>query len=139
LRILKSPAFWVLLVALSIVVAANWNNDTNRSSSMAGELEGRADGTKGKMESGSSSSLIREGTELTNIRARISKASASGRILLYEEQPKRTLICLENLWLHRIITAQKNEDQGIVWSISGRVTEFDGQNYIQILQASKTN
>jgi hypothetical protein len=136
-RILKSPALWVLLIALSVVVVANWNNEVSRSNSMAGELDTKSDAGKGKAET-TSQSLIREGTELTNIRARM-KQSSTGRVLLYEERPKRTIICLENLWLQRILAAQKNEDEKVVWLVTGRVTEFDGQNFIQILQATKTN
>jgi hypothetical protein len=140
-RILKSPALWLLLIALTIVVVANWNDDpSGRSHAVAGEHNPAAvDSKDRKVETNKSDSLVREGTELNNLRGRIKVSPNSGRSMVYEEQSKRSLICLENLWLQRVIAAQKNEDQSIIWSLTGKVTEYEGQNYFLILQATKSN
>ena len=140
MRFLKTPAFWLLSIALTIVVLANWNNETSsRGRVNAGEGDGSkaTSGARGA-ETARPDNLIREGTELNNLRVQVRKAS-NGRITLFDEQTKRTMVCLENLWLQRILAAQKNEDPSIVWLVSGKVSEFEGVNYIQISQASKSN
>lgn len=140
MRLLKTPAFWLLSIALTIVVLANWNNESpGRGRASAGEGDG-SKSTAGSKTSEASrpDNLIREGTELNNLRVQVRKAS-NGRITVFDEQTKRTLVCLENLWLQRILVAQKNEDPSVVWIVSGKVTEFEGINYLQITQASKSN
>jgi hypothetical protein len=139
-RLLKTPAFWLLLIAITIVVIANWNNEaSSRGRVNAGEEIGSKNGAGAKSsESSRQDNLIREGTELNNLRVQFRKSS-NGRITLFDEQTKRSMVCLENLWLQRILVAQKNEDPSVVWLVSGKVTEFEGVNYIQIVQASKTN
>jgi hypothetical protein len=121
-------------------VLANWNNDVSsrgRANAGEGDAAKTAAGSKG-VDSSRPDNLIREGTELNNLRVQVRKAS-NGRITLFDEQTRRTMVCLENLWLQRILVAQKNEDPSAVWLISGKVTEYEGVNYIQIAQASKSN
>lgn len=140
MRLLKTPAFWLLSIALTIVVLANWNNEAAlRGRVNAGEGDGSkaTSGTRAT-ETTRPDNLIREGTELNNLRVQVRKAS-NGRPTLFDEQTKRTMVCLENLWLQRILVAQKNEDPSVAWLVSGKVTEFEGVNYIQITQASKSN
>ena len=140
MRLLKAPAFWLLSLALTIVVLANWNNETSsrgRVNAGEGDSAKANSGARG-VETSRPDNLIREGTELNNLRVRVRKTS-NGRVTLADEQTKRTMVCLENLWLQRILVAQKNEDPDVVWLISAKVTEFDGINYIQIVQASKSN
>ncbi|XZE21790.1 hypothetical protein SH449x_001697 [Pirellulaceae bacterium SH449] len=140
MKLFKTPAFWLLAVALTIVVLANWNNES-ASRGRAHADEGKEALGGAKLNEGSSSrtdNVIREGTELSNLRVQVRRA-ASGRINLFDEQTKRTMVCLENLWLQRILTAQKNDDPGVIWIISGRVTEFDGANFFQIVEASRSN
>lgn len=140
MRLLKTPAFWLLSIALTIVVLANWNNEASsrgRVNAGEGDVSKATSGTRAA-ETARPDNLIREGTELNNLRVQVRKAS-NGRITLFDEQTKRTMVCLENLWLQRILVAQKNEDPSVVWLVSGKVTEFEGVNYIQISQASKSN
>ena len=140
MRLLKTPAFWLLATALTIVIMANWNNEaSSRGRVNAGEEIGSKTGTGGKTaDPARPDNLIREGTELNNLRVQFRKSS-SGRVTLFDEQTKRTMVCLENLWLQRILVAQKNEDPNVAWLVSGKATEFEGINYIQIVQASKLN
>ncbi|MCU0711724.1 MAG: hypothetical protein MUC43_06665 [Pirellula sp.] len=140
MRLLKTPAFWLLSIALTIVVLANWNNESSgRGRASAGEGDGsKATAGSKTSEPSRPDNLIREGTELNNLRVQVRKAP-NGRITVFDEQTKRTLVCLENLWLQRILVAQKNEDPSAVWIVSGKVTEFEGINYLQIAQASKSN
>lgn len=140
MRLLKTPAFWLLSIALTIVILANWNNDSaSRGGVHAGEGDAAKSGSDAKTsEGGRTDNLIREGTELSNLRVQVRKAP-NGRITLFDEQTKRTLVCLENLWLQRILVAQKNEDPSVIWLVSGKITEFEGINYFQISQAAKSN
>lgn len=119
---------------------ANWNNETSsRGRVNAGEELGSKSGAAAKgTDAFRPDNLIREGTELNDLRVQFRKSS-NGRTTVFDEQTKKSMICLENLWLQRILVAQKNEDPSVVWLVSGKVTEFEGVNYFQILQASKTN
>lgn len=140
MKLLKTPAFWLLAVALTIVVLANWSNET-ASRGRAHADEGKEAFGGAKVSGGSSSrtdNVIREGTELSNLRVQI-RRTTSGRISLFDEQTKRTMVCLENLWLQRIMTAQKNDNPGVIWIVSGRVTEFEGANFFQIVEAARSN
>jgi hypothetical protein len=119
---------------------ANWNNESAlRGRVNAGEENGSKNGPAVKSgDPARPDNLIREGTELNNLRVQFRKSS-NGRVTLFDEQTKRSMVCLENLWLQRILVAQKNEDPNVVWLVSGKATEFEGVNYIQIVQASKIN
>jgi hypothetical protein len=115
--------------------ASNWSGETNGSVATWGsELGSPASDNRPSEEK---DSLLREDTPLTQLRGRFRHAGE--RILFTEEGANRSMKCLENLWLQRIMDSQKNEDRKVVWLInSARVTEFNGENFLLIESATKT-
>lgn len=134
-RTLRSPALWVILCAMLLAGASNWSGETNGSVATWGsELGSPASDNRPSEEK---DSLLREDTPLTQLRGRFRQAGE--RILFTEEGANRSMKCLENLWLQRIMDSQKNEDRKVVWLInSARVTEFNGENFLLIESATKT-
>ncbi len=136
-RALRSPAFWVVGTALAIAVAANWNSDSsNRSASWGSETPGNGNLRSDYIKGAEKGLLLREDSNLSQIRGRFT--TSHQRVVFQEEGVTKTLKCLENLWLQRILDAQKNSDKKVVWLIDARVTEFGGENYLLIESASKT-
>lgn len=134
-RTVRSPALWVLLSAAVIAGASNWRSETAGSVATWGSeigtrpVENRSSEDK--------DALLREDTPLTQLRGRFRQSG--DRILFTEEGASRSMKCLENLWLQRILDSQKNEDRKVIWLVnSARVTEFNGENFLLIESATKT-
>lgn len=134
-RTLRSPALWVILCAVLIAGASNWRSETTGSVATWGSELGSA--SEDNRSSEEKASLLREDTPLTQLRGRF-KLSGE-RIMFTEEGANRSMKCLENLWLQRIMDSQKNDDRKVIWLINNaRVTEFNGENYLLIESATKT-
>jgi hypothetical protein len=78
--------------------------------------------------------LLREGTLLEDVQGRFTQSG--DRTMFLEEGTNRSTKCLENLWLQRIVSSQKS-DRKVTWKVTGKVTEFEGENYLIIEVASK--
>lgn len=134
-RTVRSPALWVVLCAVLIAGASNWSSETTGSIATWGSELGGS--TADERPTGEKDSLLREDTPLTQLRGRF--RVSGDRILFTEEGAAKSMKCLENLWLQRIMDSQKNEDRKVIWLInSARVTEFNGENYLLIESATKT-
>ncbi len=77
---------------------------------------------------------LREGTQLTD-RGGHFRQDGDGAIFIAEDELE--IIALPNLNLERVIRTLKGSDvaETIRWSITGRVTEFNGRNYLLITRA----
>jgi hypothetical protein len=123
------------LSAATIAGVSNWNSESSGSLTTWGsELGTTSPDTRSTDDK---DSLLREDTPLTQLRGRF--RPSGDRILFTEEGANRSMKCLENLWLQRIMDSQKNEDRKVIWMVnSARVTEFNGENYLLIESATKT-
>lgn len=79
--------------------------------------------------------LVREGEFWENELGHI--LLAGQRYAFRPIQGDRSVIVLENLNLQRIILRLEESSQPTIWSISGRVTEFQGANYLLIERAMR--
>lgn len=130
--LLSSPAFWVIALALILAGVANWGTERGVSSSgWASETNSEEE----KAGSNSKEELLREGTQLKDVRGKF--RAAADRFIFVEEGTNRSWTCLENLWLQRIAASQKSEDRKVSWLISAKFYEFEGENYLQVEIASK--
>lgn len=126
--VFRSPAFWVITVASALAAIANWTPNVNSHVNIrADEPIKNNDGDNKKV-------LLREGTQLDDVHGRFT--SSGERTLFIEEGTNRSVKCLENLWLQRIVSSQKS-DRKVTWQVSGKMTEFDGENFLIIEVASK--
>ena len=95
--------------------------------------EGRA---SSKTDNGTTHDVrFREGTELTDYRGRF--AVTGDRITFYAKRSTVQLRSLENLALERVVRVMgdSNDPSKIEWSVQGRVTEYQGENYLMIERA----
>lgn len=79
--------------------------------------------------------LLREGEVWENELGHI--LVAGQRYAFRPIQGGRSVIVLENLNLQRIVQRLEESSQPTIWSISGRVTEFQGGNYLLIERATR--
>lgn len=79
--------------------------------------------------------LVREGEVWENELGHI--LVAGQRYAFRPIQGGRSVIVLENLNLQRIVQRLEESSQPTIWSISGRVTEFQGGNYLLIERATR--
>lgn len=126
--VFRSPAFWVISVASVLAAVANWAPDVNQHVSI------RADEPEKNSEEERKKLLLREGTLLEDVQGRFTQSG--DRTMFLEEGTNRSTKCLENLWLQRIVSSQKS-DRKVTWKVTGKVTEFEGENYLIIEIASK--
>jgi hypothetical protein len=79
-------------------------------------------------------SLIREGTSLAEARGRFKPVNE--RFVFVDESTGKPLTCLENLMLQRIQSFLKDDEGGRQrWSVSGKITEFNGENFLWLDRA----
>jgi hypothetical protein len=126
--VFRSPAFWVISVASVLAAVANWAPDVNQHVNI------RADEPEKNSEEERKKLLLREGTLLEDVQGRFTQSG--DRTMFLEEGTNRSTKCLENLWLQRIVSSQKS-DRKVTWKVTGKVTEFEGENYLIIEIASK--
>jgi hypothetical protein len=126
--VFRSPAFWVISVASVLAAVANWAPDVNQHVNI------RADEPEKNSEEERKKLLLREGTLLEDVQGRFTQSG--DRTMFLEEGTNRSTKCLENLWLQRIVSSQKS-DRKVTWKVTGKVTEFEGENYLIIEVASK--
>ncbi len=124
----RSPAFWVIAVALSVAAVANWTPNGNP------HLHIHAEEPQKTTEADRKDALLREGTQMDDAQGRFTQSG--DRIVFVEEGTNRSTKCLENLWLQRIVSSQKT-DRKVTWQVTGKVTEFEGENFLLIEVATK--
>lgn len=128
-RCSAAPSFWVLVVVIALAIASNHPVFRSTSASMA-----NADERPTLKEMNEDKSLIREGTSLTDARGRFK--AVNERFVFMDESTGKPLTCLENLMLQRIHSFLKDDDGGRQrWSVSGKITEFNGENFLWLDRA----
>lgn len=74
----------------------------------------------------------REGHEVEHLEGTVLR---SGDRLIFVAEDGRRLTLLENLALERVLGYLNEEDAAYDWTVSGRVTEFRGSNYLLLRTA----
>ena len=77
---------------------------------------------------------LREGTELADLAG--SFRITGDRVTFYAANDIRRFVCLENLNLERIVRALTETSDQARWNVSGKVTEYQGANYLLIERAT---
>lgn len=130
MRILRSPAFWVVLTACSVACFANLSGTSGHVSAiMASDRPSLAQMSKQE-------SLAREGTSLADVKGRFRKQGE--RFLFIEEGAGKPIKCLENLCLQRVAANQQDDDRKVVWLVSARLTEFNDENFLILDKAVRS-
>lgn len=126
---LRSPAFWVISIAL--VVATVANIASNRG--VIGESSSLAEERSTASASGIS---LREGSSLPDLMGtfRISNE----RLQFVEREGNRTFRCLENLMLQRVHQVIGDEPNETAWIVNGKITEYRGENFLLIEMTRRT-
>ena len=81
-------------------------------------------------------SLSREGTALTDVKGRFRKLGE--RLLFVEEGTTKSIKCLENLCLQRVVANQQDDDRKVVWLVSAKLTEFNNENFLILDKAVRS-
>ena len=131
MRVLRSPAFWVILAFCSTAVFSNIGGDSRLSSSAIMADERPSLSTMAKEQS-----IMREGTVLTDIKGRFRKQGE--RFQFIEDGSNKTYKCLENLNLQRIDASQQDDDRKLAWIVSAKVTEFNRENFLVLEKAVRS-
>lgn len=129
MRALKTPGAWVLIssVALAIVV--------NSSSLVGTSAQNRTHAEERPVPSLKSQS-IREGSLLPD---QVGTFRVSGeRVQFVESETGRIFRCLENLMLQRVYQVITEEVTPPSWIVSGKATEYRGDNYLLIEAVRRT-
>ena len=129
MRILQSPAFWVILGVSFIAVFANVGDALHGNAIMASDRATLAQMTK--MES-----LSREGTVLTDVKGKFRKQAE--RLSFVEEGTTKSIKCLENLCLQKVVANQQDDDRKVVWLVSAKLTEFNNENFLILDKAVRS-
>jgi hypothetical protein len=81
-------------------------------------------------------SLLREGSAITESRGRFK--FNEDRIVFTDESLGKSMTCLENLLLQRI-KGFLDDEEGTRqrWAVSGKITEFQGENYLWLDRATR--
>lgn len=132
IRAVRSPAFWVISIAILIAIVTNVANQEgfmNQSATWAGDRPSLS-------AMSNEISLIREGTVMADVRGRF--RVANDRMTFTDEATNKTYLCLENLMLQRIYSTIKDDDRKITWVISAKATEYNGDNFLFLDKAVKS-
>jgi hypothetical protein len=130
-KILLAPTFWVVVFILLLTVASN-HPLLQGSSGWSANAEDRPSLKAMNDEK----SLLREGTVITDSRGRFRLSEE--RIIFTDESLGKSLMCLENSMLQRIYSFSKDDDGGRQrWTVSGKITEFNGENFLWLDRATR--
>lgn len=129
-RAVRSPAFWVLWCLGLLTVAAN----TQHPESGRGGGTLVADDRPSLTEMNSDKALQREGTLISDARGKFQLAK--DRVAFIDESNRTPIVCLENLMLQRVLSyVSEDENRRQRWLVTGKITEFEGANYLWIDRA----
>ncbi len=130
MRILSSPAFWVVLVVSCVAMLANLGGSPMHGNPIM------ADDRPSLAQMAKAESLSREGTPLTEVKGRFRKVGE--RFVFVEDGTTKSIKCLENLSLQRVATNQQDDDRKVVWNVSGKITEFNNENFLILDKAVRS-
>lgn len=135
IRVVRSPAYWVIVIAICIAFLANIHGPHGFGTSSQSMAEDRPSLAKMATES----NLLREGAVLTEVKGRFRKEGE--RYWFYissEEGSEKRYRCLENYSLQRVVSAIQGEDRKLIWLVSAKITEFNDENFLLIEKAIRT-
>ncbi len=128
-----SPAFWVIVCVIAAAIAVN----VQPQGTAGWESILSADDRPSLSEMNQSSTLLREGTAVAESKGKFQLVG--DRIVFHDTQHGHSLPCLENLMLQRVESYLKeDQDQRQAWVVTGKVTEFNGGNYLWIDRAIRS-
>ncbi len=126
---LRSTGFWVIVSSICLAIASNiavQHGGMTESSSFAQEQGLVANPAK----------ILREGVVLPEM---VGVFRVFGdRIQFAERDGGRPFRCLENLMLQRVHQVIGDEPSETAWIVSGRVTEFRGENFLLLEMIRRT-
>ena len=131
MRILKSPALWVIVTVGCMAVFANLSGDHSMHSNSV-----MANDRPSLTQMAKEDSAMREGAVLSDSKGRFKKQGE--RFVFIDETTSKTFKCLENLCLQRIATNQLDDDRKVIWLVSAKVTEFNGENFLILEKAIRS-
>lgn len=125
----NAPSVWVLLLVMVLSMTSN-----HPSLRWTKGLTAQADERPSIQAMNADKSLIREGTILAEARGRFKVVNE--RFVFLDETTGKPLTCLENLMLQRIHSFLKDDEGGRQrWSVSGKITEYNGDNFLWLDRA----
>ena len=130
MRILRSPAFWVVLTVCCVACFVNLSGTSGHGNAIM------ADDRPSLAQMSRQESMAREGTSLADVKGRFRKQG--DRFLFVEEGAVKTIKCLENLCLQRVAANQQDDDRKVVWLVSARLTEFNDENFLILDKAVRS-
>jgi hypothetical protein len=129
MRAAKSPGAWVLVSSIAMAVVVN-------SSSLVGIINPNSSRAEERPMPSVKSQSIREGSILPD---QVGTFRVSGdRVQFVESESGRTFRCLENLMLQRVHQVITEEVTPPSWIVSGKATEYRGENYLFIEAVRRT-
>lgn len=126
----------MICISVVVAIAANLNTDVLSSSSGWANTQG-SPATSERTTASKTDLLMREDTKIKSLKGMFTQKH--GRWEFLEDGSTKPIKCLENLWLQRIVDAQKSSTRKINWSINATVKEFGSENYLLIDTASKSH
>ncbi len=131
IRVLTSPAFWVIVVVGCLAVFANLGAQSGLHSNavMGGERPSLSQMAKEE-------SVLREGAVLADVKGRFKKQGE--RFVFTDEATNKSYKCLENLCLQRLTANQMDDDRKVIWMISAKMTEFNNENFLILEKSVRT-
>ena len=128
-KVVCAPSSWV---GVFLGVLLLMSNHPSLRSSVEGSAIGEDRPTLQGMNE--EKNLLREGTSLSEARGRFKVGK--DRIVFSDEGQSKSFVCLENLMLQRIHSFLKDDEGGKQrWTVSGRITEFNNENFLWIDRA----
>lgn len=136
-RLLRSPVVGTLAILfiagfIATVVAEDKHKGNRLRFTADQQRSGNSQSPASSLQEGP---LVREGEAWENELGHI--LVAGQRYAFRPIRGGRSVILLENLNLQRIVQRLEESSQPTIWSISGRVTEFQGGNYLLIERATR--
>jgi len=128
-RAARSPGAWVVMLTVALAIVANSSNRDGMLNSNRSHADERSV-VAPKPQS------IREGAVLPD---QVGQFKLSGdRIQFVDSESGRMFRCLENLMLqrvHQVITEEVNTPS---WIVSGKATEYRGENFLLVEAVRRT-
>ncbi len=100
------------------------------ASTSVSQPEGRDEASVNRLDRRFTGTRLREGTELREVPGQF--LQVDGRFEFASADGVYRLRMLENLALERAARKVSDSPQGVVWNVSGIVTEYEGANYLLV-------
>ena len=128
-------AVWSASFILLCVAATSFGQRPANNEPRSGSRPVRRDSSPLDFAVAEGSARLREGTALTDLTGRF--RITGDRLTFLVQERSEELRCLENLTLERItrVIGIRREASNLTWTVSGTVTEYQGENYLLVTRA----